>query len=1050
MPLAELHITDGTITVDFLGNGLCLTDWRPSYPGMKGGGTWQSSPLADGRRLAHYRYDHIVDVFTLNGHGFTQDAMIRQLQELNRLLIKARQYWTADWQDEPVYLVAKSSSETNTRYALIHSYLFPEDGAPYGQPFAKNWGRIGMYDLTLAVEHALWQSTIPGEGDCTEVYATEDYEASVNIEEHVIASADDCYVEEVVNTINLGAVNIIFGRDNISGNDNNVGMRFQGVDVPQGATILWAYVQFQCFAGNASVTVNTLVSCEDADTTVTFSTYANFMGRARTAGVAWSPGAWLAGQFYYTPDIAAAVQTVVNRPLWVAGNDMVIFVDENGSTAAGTRRRADSFDGANAEPVLFIGYASDVTYGRERGGVCLVGDIEEHVVASLDDVHVEEGPNTFFNVAWLEFGRGAGAGNDMNTGMRFQGVDVPQGATILLAYVQFQAEATDALITVNVLVSCEAADTTVTFSTYANFMGRPRTAATSAWSPGAWTAGQFYDTPDIAPSVQEVISRPGWVAGNDMVVFVDENGSTGIGRHRLPASWDHATYREPVLFIGYSNQGQTYVANKHVMANIDHIYWYDASALMWSGNLVGTMPHSLFNPAAAIATGDYVLFGIETNTGAGPFTLPTFSSLVFDLIPAVYVGAASLGWSRSNNAPGAWVALTTRDNTAAAAWQPLSIAGVNSVHWEPQQGAPQWREQAEGPMGTTCLWLKLEATVGGGQSISVPQQQNRDVYHIAWPYIEVNSEDVGGDVAAIIESILENEADDDGADLDLWVNRVVAGLRSLDRGADFTAYLNCSDEQNITGVTVALGPNSGWGTNRRIAAGRYVLWTPVGAPLDVTLTITLDSTLAYQWYGAYRAFVRCAIGATGHVTGLQLRVTTGSGGVFYTSPVYTTDDSVNLQAVDLGKVVLPASVLRHDELQDQIEFAILATTTAGFILFADLILIPVDEWAGDFVDAAHTANSYTTEDREIRLDSLIYPKQISRALLATISTNRLRSIWQSITSDRMMLQSNQGQRLWFTFMRHISATETQIGDVEMAHSVDLLRTQRYLSMRGDR
>jgi len=220
---------------------------------------------------------------------------------------------------------------------------------------------------------------------------------------------------------------------------------------------------------------------------------------------------------------------------------------------------------------------------------------------------------------------------------------------------------------------------------------------------------------------------------------------------------------------------------------------------------------------------------------------------------------------------------------------------------------------------------------------------------------------------------------------------------------------------------------------------------------ELVLTLTLDSTLAWQWYGAYRAFVRVAIGGTATITGLQLRTTTGSGGVSYTNLVYLTEDSTSWQAVDLGKVTLPASILRSSDLEDQVEFAILATQSTGvFVLFGDLILIPVDEWAGDFIDATHTSSSYTTEDREVRLDSLIYPKTIARALVAQISTSQLMSIWQSIVSDRIILQANRDQRLWFTFMRYLSVNQKQNADMEIAHSVDVLRTQRYLSMRGDR
>lgn len=1050
MPLAELYITDGTTTVDLLGDGLCLSDWRPSYPGMKGGGTWQSSPLADGRRLAHYRYDHIVDVFSLNGRGFTQDAMIRSLQELNRLLIKARQYWTADWQDEPVYLVAKSGRETNTRYALIHSYLFPEDGAPYGQPFAKNWGRIGMEGLTLAVEHALWQSTIPGEGDCTEVYATEEYEASVNIEEHVVASSDDASVIEVVNTIDLVGPHLAFGRAGVTGNDENVGLRFQAVNVPQGATILYAYVQLQCSSPYAAVTVNVLVRCEDADDVATFSTYANFMGRPRTIGIPWSPAAWLLGEFYNTPDIASEVQAVVSRPGWAAGNDMVVFIDENGSTGANVRRVAASFDnGTYREPVLFIGYASDVTYGRERGGVCLMGDIEEHVVASSDDCYVQEVTNTIYLTSvQVAFGRIQITGNDLNAGMRFQTVNVPQGVTILYAYVQFQCRLTEANMTVNTLVSCEDADDAVTFSTYADFMGRPRTPGV-AWSPGAWVLGEFYNTPDIASEVQAVVSRPGWTANNDIVVFVDENGSTAAGVIRGGASWDNLTYLEPVLFVGYSNQGQTFVANKDVMANIDHVYWYDASALMWSANLVSTMPYSLFRPGIAIATGDFVLFGIETATGAGPFTLPVFSSLVFDLIPAVYTGATTMQWQYSNGAAG-WPALPAgiRDNTAAAANEPLSVAGVCSVHWTHHNA---WAEEADGPMGTTCLWIKLEATVGG--TVSVPQQQNRDVYQVAWPYIESDDEDIEGDVSSIIRAVLVNPGSPSSAFR--RTERLIVALRSLNRGSEFTPYLNCGDEQNHASINVLLDHGGTSFANGYFSgAGRVVNWVSGGviAVPTTVFRIQINSPLSSQYYGSYRAFLRLRGVGAGISTTFFLRIYSGSAGAIWTGPeaTYTWIGATRQAVFDLGSFILPATaILRPSEHQDWVSFYIRGTCTANITLdFMDLILMPTDEWSGDFI-MDHVAG-YISDDDELHIDSVHYPKRDLRAIVFEISTRDVEGIWQTVANGPVQLQANRDQRLWF-----FASTTQPVGGLfhtepEICHTVDVDRAQRYLSMRGDR
>lgn len=883
MPLAELYVTDGTTTVDLLGDGLCLIDWRPSYPGMKGGGTWQSSPLADGRRLAQYRYDHVVDVFTLNGRSFTQDAMIRSLQELNRLLIKARQYWTADWQDEPVYIVAKSGRETNTRYALIHSYDFPEDGSPYGQPFAKNWGRIGMEGLTLAIEHALWQSTIPGEGDCTEVYATEDYEASVSIDKHVSASSDDAHVQVGINAIWKLGTALIFGRSppGTGGQDEHAGMRFQPVNVPQGATILWAYVQFQCPVAKAAVTMNTLVSCEDADDTATFSTYGNFMGRPRTAGVAWSPGAWVINQFYYTPDIATEVQTVVDRVGWVSGNNMVVFVFENGSTAVDTERYATAWDhGSLLEPVLFIGYASDVTYGRERG---------------------------------------------------------------------------------------------------------------------------------VCPS----------------------------------------------------NLGETFVANKDVMANIDHIYWYDASALMWSGNLVGTMTYDLFNSAVAIATGDFVLFGIETVTGAGLYTLPVFSSLVFDLIPAVYVPASSMSWSYSNGGPG-WTAFpnTLRDNTAAAANEPLSVAGVCSVHWTHPSA---WAEQADGPVATTCLWVKLQATVAG--SISVPQQQNRDVYQVAWPYIEVDDGDVGGDVAAQIRAVMANVCTHGYPTAPIPsaknVERLLIGLRSLDRGIDFSAYLNCGDEQNHADITLLpIHGGTGFANGYFSGAGRVMNWVSGGPIPGLTrlFRITIASTLSAQYYGSYRVFLRVRGSGAGISTTFAVHVLNSAIETVWRGleVQHTWIAATLIESFDMGTITLPGgAVFKPSEYQSQVILNVNGYCSANITLdFIDLILLPTDEWNADLITRGTYGNTWLTDLEYLHMDSVHYPKRDLRAMLFEISSGDTLLGWQALASESARLQANVGQRLWFFAPRPqesiLIAPGYMQSSPEICLTVDVDRAQRYLSMRGDR
>ena len=115
------------------------------------------------------------------------------------------------------------------------------------------------------------------------------------------------------------------------------GFRFQNVTVGQGDTIDVAYLELYTEYSNiGNLTVNAHLWGEDADDTNAFSTWTDFMGRARTgdvAGVDWTiannPNAW-----HQTPSTVALTQEIVNRALWASGNSQVYFAkgeDQSGA-----------------------------------------------------------------------------------------------------------------------------------------------------------------------------------------------------------------------------------------------------------------------------------------------------------------------------------------------------------------------------------------------------------------------------------------------------------------------------------------------------------------------------------------------------------------------------------------------------------------------------------------------------------------------------------------------------------------------------------------------
>ena len=112
-------------------------------------------------------------------------------------------------------------------------------------------------------------------------------------EVRVEASADDAE-EGADGSVERGSSDLELVFD--GGGNQTVGLRFNGVDISQGANIAKAYVQFQVDEATSEST-SLMVEGEDVDNAATFaSSKRNISSRPRTAAVAWSPvPSWEAG-----------------------------------------------------------------------------------------------------------------------------------------------------------------------------------------------------------------------------------------------------------------------------------------------------------------------------------------------------------------------------------------------------------------------------------------------------------------------------------------------------------------------------------------------------------------------------------------------------------------------------------------------------------------------------------------------------------------------------------------------------------------------------------
>jgi hypothetical protein len=184
--------------------------------------------------------------------------------------------------------------------------------------------------------------------------------------------------------------------------------------------------------------------------------------------------------------------------------------------------------------------------GDGQGNACEEVVLELRVATGPDDAEEASSGAVALSSTDLELVRES---TDQTVGVRYVGVAIPQGATIMSAYLQFKADETSSEATALTLHG-EDSDSAPAFTTATdNLSSRPRTLASVAWSPSPWLgvgeAAAPQRTPDIAAIVQEIVSRPGWSSGNALAILI-----TGTGR-RVAESYNGDPPGAPLLHVEF-------------------------------------------------------------------------------------------------------------------------------------------------------------------------------------------------------------------------------------------------------------------------------------------------------------------------------------------------------------------------------------------------------------------------------------------------------------------------------------------------------------------
>ena len=401
----------------------------------------------------------------------------------------------------------------------------------------------------------------------------------------IISSSDDAE-ESTWGAVSVNSSDLELVRDD---SDQTVGLRFVNLRIPQGADVNHAYIQF---ASDANVNLDPCVLNifgEAHDNAPAFSDIDNDITiRTPTQeSIEWTPPQWTSsgaiGPAQRTVDIGPVVQEIVDRNGFTDMSALVIMLNGTG------RRRAESYNGNPLlAPQICITYTPVCIADSDGDGICdevdqcpgepepgtacddgnsltyfdLIDDncncigvpftgppvsIVAKVNQSSDDAEENSSGVVNVNSGDLEI---IEEDTDQLIGIRFSNLDIPQGAVIENAYIQFTTERIDNENPCQINVFCEATDDAVSFTlTEDNISSRPTTFSSVSWLPVPWltigASGISQRTSNLAPVIQQVVNRPGFSSGN-AINFIFE----GTGR-RVAFSYDGEPNNAPELHVEY-------------------------------------------------------------------------------------------------------------------------------------------------------------------------------------------------------------------------------------------------------------------------------------------------------------------------------------------------------------------------------------------------------------------------------------------------------------------------------------------------------------------
>ncbi|MEM7018847.1 MAG: VWA domain-containing protein, partial [Pseudomonadota bacterium] len=352
-----------------------------------------------------------------------------------------------------------------------------------------------------------------------------------------------------------------------------VGLRFQGVNVPKDAEILSAQIVFTAGDDDSGPLSDIVIYGVDKNNAAAFNeNNYRISGGTRfqktSASTNWNNiPAWLDENEYETPSLVDIVQEIVNRGGWSSGNRMAFRIERTGNfnnyPSDEHRRFYTRGESTSKAPLLRITYAADAASGgvavTSGGGGADPEVFEQRITNSNNDAFEYRGGGTGslndYNlpagVTILNYQPRLGDGYCQNssrcrgeqlTGLRFEDLDIPKGAVISEATVEFTAEATgntqegdplDIRIYAEDSVNAPAfqghnwnSRTSQFSNPNENISSRTRLPGSVSWNNVASVSSpNKFSSANFSSLLQTLVEKDAWQKNDNAVVFLFERTS---------------------------------------------------------------------------------------------------------------------------------------------------------------------------------------------------------------------------------------------------------------------------------------------------------------------------------------------------------------------------------------------------------------------------------------------------------------------------------------------------------------------------------------------